>query len=429
MNFEQITIRLGVDASAVTSGLTRIGSYIKGWAGSIVHHLKSDLGHLLVGAGIIETFRRLEERILAINRVSKETGASTNFVQSIMRVAAESGIGFESMAAGLARFNKQLGAAKMGETDVIKKLTDMHVITGKTSAQTINFTGAIHNLAVRFDQLNDKQKQAYLLSQAFGKGYAELMPIFEGGAAAVDKMSGGNFFTRISESSIKNIQATHAFLSASGNVAVSTTANVIFGLGKKLSTASILLATLIKNPHDAFFNGPGIDQKLSENIKKWEQHIDKERVESELQAEADKDGITVEEKKIQLLRQETELKEKSAELSAQIADRDKLSVDEMASKARKYTGNRDPLDAFHTVTPRMMAALGIKNLEQRARVQFLLGNDAKSNALQGEADKLRANSPWMKRMDQNPMQKTELELEKVNSQLIPISAAAKLIKE
>lgn len=422
MNFEQIIIRLGVDASAVQSGLGRVGAYVKGWSASLMHHIKGSVGAFL-GVGVaLNGLEKMKEKILEIANLSRETGANTNFIQSMMQESEKVGIKFENMTGGIARFNKMLGAAKMGNTLAVKTLADMHIITDKNSVSSLNFTGAIHKLAVRFDELNDKQKQAYLLSQAFGRSYHDLFPLFEQGADTVEKMSHGNFFTKMSGGAIKDFGDVWRGTKSAAIVLGATAVNILDLIPRGVARISQGLGVLSRNPKMTS------EQYLKE-VEAVNAEEEKHTFEKQLQIAAEKDGLSVQGEKNKLLIEENQLKEKSAELSARISDRDKLSVDEMAARARKLTGNRDPLEAFHTVTPRMRTALGIKNLEQSARVQFLLGNDQKRDALQSEADRLRAANPWMMRMDVKPMEKTEKSLDDINRKLDDVVRVTAYIKD
>ncbi len=427
MSIEQIMIRLGIDGTAINSGLGKVGAQVKAWGASLALGMKEYFGSItkgFLGAEVIskgfEFLGEVKNKILEIARVSKETGANTNFVQSIMLQAEKSGILFEELTQGIARFNKTLGAAKMGDVNATKTLSDIGVITKDTTVRTLTFTGAMHNLGVSFDKLNDKQKQAYILQQAFGKGYAQLTPLFENGVGAIDKMSQGNFFTRISEGSIGDFETIWHSFKTGAQSAMATVANLIdvpvMAVRKYWQTIGLITTGVMPF------------------TKKWRQDMDSmNKVQEEIntgkamEIMADKDGVTVSEEKRRILQEQADLLEKQADLSATIADRDKLSVQEMDARYRRLTGVRGPLEQMHTVTPRMRIAHNIETLEERAKVAFLRGDDATSNRLQGEADQIRKANTWLKREDINPMLKTESELTKVNLKLEPVKRMAEMV--
>lgn len=429
MNFEQIMIRLGVDGTAVKAGLGKVGAQVKAWGASMAEGFKEYTNGIMKGfigaeavTKAIEYLDGIKDKILEIGRISNETGANTNFIQSLMEESEKAGVPFEALTGGIARFNKTLGAAKFGNTDAVENLRDMGVITGDTSLKTLTFTGAMHNLAVSFDKLNDKQKQAYLLSQAFGKSAAAMAPIFENGAAGIDEMSRGNFFTKISSGTIGDFQTVFSSIKTASTAAMATVANYLdipFKYTRKWAQGLGEISTGVL-PFTA----------------KWKQDFASMNAEQEginekkaIAAMADKEGISVAEMKTKILNEQTDLMEKQADLSAEIADRDKESVTEMASRARKLTGIKGPLEMMHTMTPRMRTALHIETLEERAKVAFLKGDDKGSSRLQSEADQVRKANPWLKRSDVNPMAKTEIQLAQVNAQLEPVKRMAELINK
>ncbi len=420
-------IRLGVDGTAVKAGLGKVGSMVKAWGASIANgfgELAKGIMKGFIGAEMVskafEFLSEIKRKILEISHISKATGANTNFIQSMMIEAEKAGVPFEKLTQSIARFNRTLGAAKMGNTEALKTLANMGVVTSLADAKQLSFTGSMHNLAVAFDKLADKQKQAYLLQQAFGRGYQEMMPIFERGASAVDAMSGGNFFTKISGGTIKDFETMWRAIKSGSAVAMAAGANAVGTIfdGYKKTAWVLGEATTARGWND---------ETMIEDLASMQDEESEITNEKELQAAADKDGVSVAQKKTLILQQHADLLEKLAELSSQKTDRDKESVSEMANRARKLTGTKGPLENFHTVTARMRTALQIETLEERAKVAFLRDDDPQAERLQSEADQIRKSNTWLKRTDQNPMQKTEQELIKVNEQLEPVSRMADMI--
>ena len=169
------------------------------------------------------------------------------------------------------------------------------------------------------------------------------------------------------------------------------------------------------------------NKEIRAGLKEIDEEEQRSTAEKQIQAMADKEGVTAMEMKNKIIEEQNQLLEKQADLSAVILDRDKLSVQEMASKARQLTGMKGPLENMHTVTPRMRTALKVETLEERAKVAFLRGDDKGSARFQGEADQIRKSNTWLKRSDVNPMLKTESELSRVNLQLEPVKRMAELV--
>jgi hypothetical protein len=285
----------------------------------------------------------------------------------------------------------------------------------------LTYTKAIHNLSVQFDKLHDKQRQAALLAQAFGsKGAKALMPTFEKGTKAVDALSGGSFFTKISTGSLDDFQNIWSGLKKTTTAVSATLVNIIDAPFRGLARLSQYLGAWSGGAR----NATQMNAVLQQQKQAEEDLAEKKAFENQ----ADEDGISVAEEKAKIIEQQNSLLEKQAELQSDITDRDKESVDEMASSARKALGIKSPLEMIsHTVTPRQITALKIKTLEDMSKAEWMMGDDVKSQKIQSEADQLRASNPWMKRNDVNPMVKTETELAQVNIQLAPIKRQAEMI--
>ena len=423
--FKRVVITPILNAVPFQAQLTKMRANLRAWAVSARHEL-GGFGKMLMIGAVIKIANDAKEKILEVARVSKETGMSTNMVQGLMQQAERAGVKFEELTAGIARFNKTIGAAKMGDTNALKKLSDGGVITAGTSIKTMGLTKAMHNLAVAYDHAGSASERAYLLSQAFGKGYAAMTPIFEQGAVAVDKLGKGNFFTKISGSSITDLSAWWGGIKQVGEVVGATLTNVVGSSVHGIKLLSQTLGLLSKGVTPFSKDYPRAMQELAKEQEGREEEI---TFQKELQTAADKEGISVAEMKNKILQEQASLLEKQADLTAEIADRDKESVKDMASKARKLLGLKSPEEMFHTVTPRMRQALKIDTLEEKARIETLRGHDSNAQRLQSQADQIRKSSPWLMRKDQNPMLKTESELAKVNDQLEPVARMAKLVND
>jgi len=146
---------------------------------------------------------------------------------------------------------------------------------------------------------------------------------------------------------------------------------------------------------------------------------------------AEEQSISILEKKNELQSNLNDLIEKQAELSSAISDRDKDSVSSMAAKARQILHQKSPTERLHTVTPAARLALQVDTLEQRAKIAAQYQNrQGESQRLQAEADRIRKNpvNAWaFKRADQDPMHKTEFELQQVNMKLAPVARMAELV--
>jgi hypothetical protein len=148
--------------------------------------------------------------------------------------------------------------------------------------------------------------------------------------------------------------------------------------------------------------------------------------EATVQAEKVQQSIEQEQTRVDIQTKFLELKEKERELTAEIADQGKSSVQEMAAEARKITGLKEPI---HTLSPRLMNALRIDTLEKRAKIAFEQGRDQLHDQLMNQAQQLRSADTGLMDKDRNPMKRTETELQIVNQQLKPVAEMAEQVNK
>lgn len=119
---------------------------------------------------------------------------------------------------------------------------------------------------------------------------------------------------------------------------------------------------------------------------------------------------------------QTERERMMEQLQAQLQDRNKMSVDEMADHARSMTGQRHRRN--YALTPRMRTALQIQDLEEQAQVAFEAGDDATHKKLTEQANDMRSKNTWMKELDKTPQLKMLTQLELIASRLDSVDKMA-----
>ena len=248
-SLEQILIRMGVDAKAVVVGLNATSITIKSWASTISQEigqrfapitkhlkgwgkefgseLKGMLGRYLVATAAIEGLSEIKDRIVEIKRLSEETGAGTNFIQSLMLEAAKSGTSVEALTMPLVYFNRQIGQAAMGVPQAQVKIHDLGISLRNSKGEVLSFEEAMKQLKTSYDKIGDASKRDALLFDAFGRSAFRMSPIFAQTSKDFNKMFEGNFFTRISSGAIDDFQNMWNGIKTTGQVAMSTLVNTL----------------------------------------------------------------------------------------------------------------------------------------------------------------------------------------------------------
>jgi hypothetical protein len=416
MDFEQILIRLGVDAKAAMMGMTSFKSWAKGWAtdfaSTLKHHLGGTLGAGAALFGLERLFDSFKERALMVSRLSRETGLSTNAVQGIQSALKASGESAEEAAKPLGKFVALVGQAKMGMTDAREKLVTWGLATKAENWNTLNTAKALQRLGEQFDKLGDHESRAALLQQIFGKSWQQMTPLLEQGAAAMEKLDKGNFFTKLTPGAIGGFSEGWSGLRRIGQ-------GLYSGLGNIIGTAIGIPARLSEE-----IGRSTVEKQLHGNtvIEKTKDALSTARyIWFGINKESDKHNESLE-KQGKLLSENLkiqQLQNEAANLQNQIGDRHRFTVGQLADRARELMGNKQALGlaGVYTVTGPMAQAVRIQTLESRAEQAAAYGQTGTSERLYSTADKLRLQSGFLKSTEQDPTKILRDHLDIVKKQL------------
>ncbi len=414
MDFEQILIRLGLDAKALTSGLTRTTSFVKGWATGLM----SDLQHHVLGrfAGLYvfeKIFEGIKEKSLFIQRTAKETGLSTNMIQGMANELGYVGEGFEGITKPLGKFNELIGKAKLGSAEARTKLIDLGIVSKGEEINSLNLSKALGAAKVQFDKIGDASIRAARMEEMFGKSWERLMPILELSKKQFADLDRGNFFTKLSPATLETFAELVKGSKAAGNAIVSTVGN---------------FATLL-NPIAMVVRA---SKELSSEHHKSLTWMEKQKyvllgIVPDLMKESELAKNNAQETTEAAIKRK-ELTEEVLKLENAIGDRTKLTVHELAARGRAILGDRRPrgLERIHAITPVMASAMRIQGLEDAAQEATARGQFDRATQLQSKADQLRGTNFALKSTERDPTLELRNKLEIINTTL---SQAGIIVKQ
>lgn len=393
MDFEQILIRLGLDAKAVTAGLTRVTSFVKGWATGLVHDLQHHVIGRLAGLVIFERlFEGFKEKALFVQRTAKETGLSTNMIQGMVNELGFVGEGFEGISKPLGKFNELIGKAKLGSIEARTKLMDLGIVTKAEEIDSLNLTKALAAAKIQFDKIGDASIRAARMEEMFGKSWERLMPVLELSKDRFDELDKSNFFTKLRPATLD------AFQSITGNVkrgqgSIGTFLANILGAVSPVALASRLME--FKTLSSATISWFEKQKYLLLGIKSAEIE----------QLHAAQENLGTAQETTEAYLQQTKLKREQLDLENRIADRSKFTIDQLAEKGFRLKGRRFPeaLRNIHAITPAIANAMNIKTLETAAKDATAMGDLQRASELQSRADLLATRNFALKSIDREPM--------------------------
>ena len=407
MNFNQILIRLGIDATAVPAGLAKTTAYVKGWGTSLAHDMKSGLFRMFaagfVADKMIEGLSEIKGKILEIHRAQEDLGggAITNFLQSMFNLSERMGISYEGLSTPLIKFKRTLDQAKLDPQGIqAQNLVRYGIITNVADLKTQDFVKSLGKLSDAYVKSGKNLKILQDMGIRMGGNFPAFQNIMSLGGKAIEDMNKDNFFTKMTPETIESFSQFYSGAKKVGQITAATFANAFSATVNSIGGQNIV---------DALYG-----------VKELEDQSDEKIAES----------LQMEQKRVEINEKLRALLFEQSTLQSEIADRNKESVKSMADTARKALGLISPLQmASHTVTPLMRQALKIDTLEERATIASRRGDPLLAGRLQGEADQLRASNQNLRRADRNPMEGTEFKLEQIQQELAPISDMATFINK
>ena len=185
---EEILLRMGLNSSAVSTGLRGVRGQVQSFAGDVTNLFKG-LGSKLVGAVAVGTiasqFKRALDDVEKLSNTSENLGISTDFLQDIQNIGLAAGLTGQKIEAMMNKFVSKLPEG----TDPQKALLD---------------------LADKLSKIKDPAERAREAIEAFGKSGINMLPILSKGSEAISKMAAE--FDKLSQSEIKALQEADAAL-------------------------------------------------------------------------------------------------------------------------------------------------------------------------------------------------------------------------
>lgn len=423
MNYDQILIKLGVDATAVKTGLAKISSLVSAWGTTLAADFKSKIGRMFVAGFAFDKvyeaaekgWDKVKEKILELHRAQSDLpGTSLNFLQGLFNYAERAGTDYEKLSRPLLKFKEVLDAAKIDPNgQEMQMLTRYGIVTNDADLKTQKFSTSIGRLSDAYLKSGKNLKIISDLTGRINNEFPIFLNLLEMGGSKIESLNKFNPFSDLSESSINLYTGLFGAQRTAAQVVAATIGNLVALLGTKaisLTTQNPVATGLVLDLVKKGIELSGQAENAQDDINnKLAQSIEQEN--------------KIADAKIRAL----EATEKQADLQAEIVDRGKDSLEVGAQMARKLLGAKSPMEMFHTITPRMRIERQISDLEQRSKIAWYNGNDKLMGSLQGEAEKIRAANSWLKRSDQFPMAKTESELDAIRIMMKPIQDAAAFI--
>lgn len=149
-------------------------------------------GAALVGTGVLALGATITKATIdtlkyaeTINEMGIRTGLTSEQLQKLEYITGQVGVNFDSVGASVAFLTKNLTNARKKGSELNSVYQELGIDPNKIKDQGELFSTTVAALA----QMQDETERNILASKLFGRGYAELVPLFDAGVEGLQKLS------------------------------------------------------------------------------------------------------------------------------------------------------------------------------------------------------------------------------------------------
>jgi hypothetical protein len=335
----------------------------------------------LAGMGIV--LYKLGKMSAEIIRGAKLAGVSTDFYQGVTNEIRRSGGDQKQAAAAMDELAEKIGKARVNSEELYFMFQKWGISINNANGAAKTQAAIFSEIMAKAQSISDPVLRRAFLGEMFGQGSQEFQKAMENGADFNNPAKAGINRT--------NLGVLAEFWEEVKGASSGTWAAI-------KETAGTEGAAFLRTA--GLFSGGALTQvslanQRSEDLARWEQELVSKgvihKVKTAMDPEAQKRVLDIQ------YNRET--------AQAAIDDQNKMSLDEMANRARQLTGAIIPI--AHTVTPLMADALRIKQLEAMAGLAYQSKTPeglARGKELTSEANAIReSDKPYLKLDEAEPL--------------------------
>lgn len=144
-----------------------------------------------------------------LNDLAQKTGIAADTLGGLGFAGKQAGIDLDSVAAGAGKLNKSLAEAAAGGKEASEAFTALGISVKDASGQTKKADVVIAEIADKFQGYADGPEKAALALRLFGKAGANMIPLLNGGGAAIQGQI--DYFKRYSGVTVETTKAADQF--------------------------------------------------------------------------------------------------------------------------------------------------------------------------------------------------------------------------
>lgn len=184
----QFTSNLDKADSALRSATARMDRHLRDLksAFDVVQTAAGALGLTLGTAAIVNAGRRAIEAAGGLGELADQLGVTAEDLQVYEYAASQAGVRTESLHTALRKLTQSIGAAAKGEREQVEAFRAFNTGITDADGKTRSHAAILRSLAEGYARSADKTKAADDIVKILGRSGQELIPVLQGGAAAID---------------------------------------------------------------------------------------------------------------------------------------------------------------------------------------------------------------------------------------------------
>lgn len=180
-----IEIRAGMDTSQVSKAITAVKSDVKSFAQSTANSWKEAF---TVGA-VVAGFQELVAKMKEIKRTAEDVGTSTDFLQTLEKMAVKFGGTAEDANAALIKLAETIGQARMEGGAAAEKFAKFGIELYKAGGVAKTTEEIFKEIATAYRGSEDAATKAALAFEFFGRTGRNINNILAEGAVGIDALT------------------------------------------------------------------------------------------------------------------------------------------------------------------------------------------------------------------------------------------------
>jgi hypothetical protein len=215
---EEIVFGMGMDTSGFATGMRDVKRIAADGAAKVKSTF-AEMGTSILGAfgglAILDKVRKALDFGESITHGAEAAGVSTDMFQNLGLAIREAGGNADEAEGALTKLNIKIGEARDGNDEAISTFENLGIALTDGAGRARTTEDIFRDVADKIQNTADGGDKARIAFEIFGRAGADLIPVLNGGAAAIDKFN--DSMQKLNKADLSNLHEAKRNLDDFGN--------------------------------------------------------------------------------------------------------------------------------------------------------------------------------------------------------------------